>query len=220
MGCCASHNAIINDIPFEEIDDFNKLKIDINQILNNKDNIDQTNNNILLNLINNISIKIVKCEEVIETLKYKNKINPKIINELIDGVKINIKELKEYNIYLNNQVKKNKAEIHQIDGINEIIRQNNTIKEEVNINKNINNGKLKCKNNLNEYQPIYFKKYAKKIKPKEILSKSNDNKPKIYSKRHFISYNNFNNNILKKKTNEVDSNVITSSDDKNKINIK
>ena len=220
MGCCVSHNGTINDIPFEEIDSFNKLKVDINQILNNKNNIDQTNNNILLNLINKISIKIVKCEEVIETLKYKKKINPKIINELIDGVKINIKELKEYNIYLNNQVKKNKAEINQTEGINEIIKQKENIKEEIKINKNINNGKLKCKNNLNlnEYQPIYFKKYARRNKTKEIFSKSIDNNSKIYSKSHCITYNNLNNNILKK-TNVFDSNVITSYDDKNKINI-
>ena len=48
----------------------------------------------------------------------------------LDAKQLLLKELKEYNIYLNNQVKKNKAEINQTVGINEIIKQKENIKEE------------------------------------------------------------------------------------------
>ena len=76
MGCCVSNDSGFNDIPFEEIEEYNKLKSEMNQILDNKDKINQTNNEELLETINKISILIARAEETIGKMKHlkKNKI--------------------------------------------------------------------------------------------------------------------------------------------------
>ena len=215
MGCCITRNRIIYDFPYEEIDEFNKLKTEINQILNNKDKINHTDNNELLELINKISIKIATCQEVIENLKIKRRTNPQLINETIEGVNTNIKELKEYNYFLNNKVKENKNEINV-----------KIIKEEINIKetKDIKNGQnLKTKNNvsLNPIKPIYYKKcieknkncrsYNKIIKPrKRYLTDSNCNfndsskfnkNENLYDNNLTSVYNEENNVKIQKKIN-------------------
>ena len=204
MGCCACRNGNLNEFPFEEIEEFNNLKKEILQILNNKDNINLSNNNELLELINKISIKIAKCEEVLESLKYKKKINPETINEIMQGIKNNISELKEYNLVLNNQIKKNKNEIQikenlklkEKDNIKEIIKEE-PLKESTletnyvfkNNNLNFINKNHNTTNNnigLKSKKPIYYKKFIKKNKNSEIFNNTkNISKSEIIQKSDF-----------------------------------
>jgi hypothetical protein len=218
MGCCISDNGTINDIPFELIEEFNKLKLEINQILKNKNNIDQKNNKILLDIINNNSIKIAKCEEVIENLKSKKKNNPKIITEVIEGIKENIKELKEYNTNLNEQVKKNKSILQLSDNKHEVAEPPPVfIQEEINTDKGSSDSRLKGKNDLinKDVVPIYFKKNIKRNKRFNNIS-NNFSK----SNSHCLTYYNYNNKKnISLGISAYNSNKITLYDEKNKINI-
>ena len=224
MGCCVNENGSINDIPFESIEEFNKLKAEIDRILDNKNNIDQTNNKILLDLINDNSIKIAKCEEVLEHLKTKKKTNPKIITEIIEGLKINIKELKEYNTNLNEQVKKNKTIIQELENTNQLSESPQMIiQEEINTDKGKKSySPLKRKNDLiiKDEQPLYFKKFIKRNKKSDKFNKSTNNCTKSYiNSNSHLTYYNYSN---KKNNNGIsinNSNVITLYDEKNKINI-
>ena len=204
MGCCACRNGNLNEFPFEEIEEFNNLKKEILLILNNKDNINLSNNNELLELINKISIKIAKCEEVLESLKYKKKINPETINEIMQGIKNNISELKEYNLVLNNQIKKNKNEIQikenlklkEKDNIKEIIKEEPLKESTLETNYAFKNNNLNFinKNNnttnnnldLKSKKPIYYKKFIKKNKNSEIFNNTkNISKSEIIQKSDF-----------------------------------
>ena len=86
MGCCVSNDAGFNDIPFEEIEEYNKLKMEMNQILENKDKINQTDNDELLEIINKISLQIARGEEAIGKLKPLKRIKAKFINEQIQEI--------------------------------------------------------------------------------------------------------------------------------------
>ena len=224
MGCCLTHIRIINEFPYEDIDGFNKLKNEINYILNNKENINHSDNKELLELINKISIKIAKCQEIIENLKTKRRINPEIINEIIQGIKTNVKELKEYNIFLNNQIKINKNVIK----IKEILEEEIKPKEIVNgktkliiKDKSINNNKLKYKNNLNlnQIKPIYYKKFVRRNKNNFNKTINPMNSNKQYLLTNFNCFNNLNNGIFHKTVNLYDKNMISMYDYENKINI-
>ena len=226
MGCCVSHEGNLNDIPFEEIDEFRSLKQEINQILINKDNIDQTDNIQLLELINRISIKIAKCEEVIDRLKTKRKLNPKTIEENIKGLKSDINELKEYNISLNNQVKKNKSEIQLKEIIKEEPVEEENSKTENNIlrgnNRNIeSNSQVKKKNlKINDVDTIYFKKYIRRNKKSNIFNKTKSSQNNYAQTQiitcNFINNNNFYNN--NNDYNDKESNYIFNCE-RNKINV-
>ena len=217
MGCCACRNGNLNEFPFEEIEEFNNLKKEILLILNNKDNINLSNNNELLELINKISIKIAKCEEVLESLKYKKKINPETINEIMQGIKNNISELKEYNLVLNNQIKKNKNEIQikenlklkEKDNIKEIIKEEPLKESTLETNYAFKNNNLNFinKNNnttnnnldLKSKKPIYYKKFIKKNKNNEIFNNTkNISKSEIIQKSDFKIEDDINKDIFEK----------------------
>ena len=217
MGCCACRNGNLNEFPFEEIEEFNNLKKEILLILNNKDNINLSNNNELLELINKISIKIAKCEEVLESLKYKKKINPETINEIMQGIKNNISELKEYNLVLNNQIKKNKNEIQikenlklkEKDNIKEIIKEEPLKESTLETNYAFKNNNLNFinKNNnttnnnldLKSKKPIYYKKFIKKNKNSEIFNNTkNISKSEIIQKSDFKIEDDINKDIFEK----------------------
>jgi len=224
MGCCVTHVGIINEFPYEDIDEFNKLKNEINYILNNKENINHSDNKELLELINKISIKIAKCQEVLENLKTKRRINPEIINEIIQGIKTNIKELKEYNIFLNNQIKINKNVIQLKEILEEEIKPKEIVNGKTKLiikDKSINNNKLKYKNNLNlnQIKPIYYKKFVRRNKNNINKTISPMNSNKQYLLTDFNCFNNLNNSIFHKTVNLYDKNMISIYDDENKINI-
>ena len=109
MGCCVE-NDLFQELTIGEIEEYNKLISDINQILNNKKNIDLQNNEVLLELINKISIKIANCEEIIDRIKLK-RFNSKIFGDTYQVLNNNINNLNRYNKFLNDTIIKNRKEI-------------------------------------------------------------------------------------------------------------
>ena len=174
MGCCVSNDPGFNDIPFEEIEEYNKLKMEMNQILENKDKINQTDNNELLEIINKISLQIARGEEAIGKLKPLKRIKAKFINEQIQEINNKINDLKEYSFTLNNQIKKNKNEIQLKEIINDVNLNNdlpndeNTLlrgnKKDMDINNNDELEKEKNETKFSNFDKIYFKKYIRRNK--------------------------------------------------------
>jgi 4-diphosphocytidyl-2C-methyl-D-erythritol kinase len=109
MGCCVE-NDLFQELTLEEIEEYNKLNSDINQILSNKRNINLQNNEVLLKLINKISIKIANCEEIIEKIKLK-RFNSKIFGDTYQILMNNINNLNRYSKFLNEKIIKNRREI-------------------------------------------------------------------------------------------------------------
>ena len=109
MGCCVE-NDLIQELTIEEIEEYNKLNSDINQILSNKRNINLQNNEVLLKLINKISIKIANCEEIIAKIKSK-RFNSKIFGDTYRILINNINNLNRYSKFLNEKIVKNRREI-------------------------------------------------------------------------------------------------------------
>ena len=109
MGCCVE-NDLFQELTIEEVEEYNKLISDINHILNNKRNIDLQNNEVLLQLINKISVKIANCEEIIERIKLK-RFNSKIFGDTYQVLSNNINNLNRYNKFLNDTIIKNRKEI-------------------------------------------------------------------------------------------------------------
>ena len=227
MGCCVTRIGVLNEFPFEEIEEFNRLKIEIVQILNNKEDINYEDNNQILELINRINIKIAKSEEIIDNLKNKKRLKPQTqtIREIIQGIKSNIKELEEYNKFLNFQIKKNKNDINIKSTLKkdikqkqiEIITEENTVNNKSDDNIN-NDNQLKSKKDLNT-KPIYYKKTIINSKYSGIFNKNkkyiktNNNSSIIIYNRN-KGNNSINNNIFKNKTS-----ISTLNEEKNKINI-
>ena len=196
MGCCVSNDSGFNDIPFEEIEEYNKLKSEMNQILDNKDKIDQTNNEELLETINKISILIARAEETIGKLKPLKRIKAKFINEQIQEINNKINDLKEYSFSLNNQMKKNKNEIQLKEVIsnenlnNELPKDENTLlrgnKKNIDINNNDEFEKEKNDIKLSNFDKIYFKKYVRRNKRSDNFNKKTITRKN--NKSHIISY--------------------------------
>lgn len=216
MGCCVSNDSGFNDIPFEEIEEYNKLKMDMNQILDNKDKINQTDNDELLEIINKISLQIARGEEAIGKLKPLKRINSKFINEQIQEINNKINELKEYSFTLNNQIKKNKNEIQLKEVINnenlnnELPKDENTLlrgnKKNMDFNNNDELEKGKNDMKMNYIDKIYFKKYIRRNKRSDKFNKTTT--PHKYHNSNIISYNSsdndnyFSNNYLSTTVNE------------------
>ena len=222
MGCCVSNDAGFNDIPFEEIEEYNKLKMEMNQILDNKDKINQTDNDELLEVINKISLQIARSEEAIGKLKPLKRINAKFINEQIQEINSKINDLKEYSFTLNNQIKKNKNEIQLKENINdenlnnELQKDENTLlrgnKKNMDINNNDELEKGKNDIKLNNFDKIYFKKYIRRNKRSDNFNKTTTQHK--YNNSHIISYNSLDND------NYYNNNYLsTTINEKNKINI-
>ena len=144
MGCCVS-NDLSQELTLEEIKDYNKLNSDIKQILNNKKNIDLQNIELLLKLINTISIKISNCEEIKKKVKLK-KFSSKFSEDTIQTLNNNINKLNKYSKFLNEQIIETRKESLQNEKIS---------LQDIDINDN----KLKSNNKrwpLNNF--IYYKK--------------------------------------------------------------
>ena len=225
MGCCVTRIGILNEFPYEEIEDFNKLKIEIVQILNSKEDMNYEDNNQILELINKINIKIAKSEELLDNVKIKKRNKSQTIKELIQEVKTDIKDLEEYNKFLNSQIKKNKNEINLKSTFKkekenkqiEIITEENTLNNKDDDDIKDNNNKLKSKKELNG-KPIYYKKTIIKSKYSEIFKK-NKKYTKTENCSNSIIYNRNKGNIINNSFVKNKTSISTINDDKNKINI-
>ena len=221
MGCCVTRIGVLNEFPYQEIEEFNKLKIEIVQILNSKEDMNYEDNNQILELINKINIKIARSEELLDNLKIKKRNKSQTIKELIQGIKTDIKDLEEYNKFLNSQIKKNKNEINLKTTLKskqiEIITEENTLNNKDDDDIKDNNIKLKSKKELNG-KPIYYKKAIIKSKYNEIFNKS-----KKYTKTencsNSIIYNRNKGNIINNNFAKNKTSISTINEDKNKINI-
>ena len=222
MGCCVSNDAGFNDIPFEEIEEYNKLKMEMNQILDNKDKINPTDNDELLEIINKISLQIARGDEAIGKLKPLKRINTKLINEQIQELNNKINDLKEYSFTLNNQIKKNKNEIQLKEAINdenlnnELPKDENTLlrgkKKIMDIN---NNEELEKGNNdtkFSNFDQIYFKKYIRRNKRSDKFNKTTFTHK--FNNSNIISYNSLDNDNY-----YTNNHLSTTINEKNKINI-
>ena len=131
MGCCGPKDKNSDDFPYEKVEEFNKLKSEINQIIIDKDHQDRKNVNKLFELFNKTSNKISEYENEIKKLKnQKQNLN----NDLLKGLNEDIKQLRDYNHTLNNLIKESED--------NEIVKKTDQ-KNEIgnNLQNEIENGK-------------------------------------------------------------------------------
>ena len=154
MGCCVSSD-LNQELSLEEIEDYNKLNSEIKQILNNKNNIDIQNSDILLKLINRISIKIANCEEIIRKIKLK-RFSSKFSGDTIKIVNGNINQLNKLSKYLNEQITENRRESLQTD--NMLLKELGT-KSVCTVNES--HLKTTKSSTLNSF--VYYKKCIKRI---------------------------------------------------------
>ena len=180
MGCCNPNNNNKIDFRIEKIEEFNKLKFEINEITSDKDHKDRKNINKLFELFNRTSIKINESERAIRNLKIKKSNKQNIDNGMLQGLYNDIKQLKEYNHILNDLIKKNDEE-------NEIINTDNKAEVEKIYEKQI---KTESEYNSENEKEI--------IKKKIIVSKTDvTGSNKTENERSHRNYNNKKFNLKK-----------------------
>ena len=149
MGCCEP-NELLQEITVEEIEEYNKLNSEINQILTNKNDIDIYNSDSLLKLINRISVKISNCKEIIGKIKLK-RFSSKFSGDTLRNLKNNVKLLNEYSKNLNEQITENRKE--------SLLKENMRLKElGTNSIITINESKFKTNNDKSLENFVYHKK--------------------------------------------------------------
>ena len=165
MGCCGPKDKNSDDFPYEKVEEFNKLKSEINEIIIDKDHQDRKNVNKLFELFNKTSNKISEYENEIKKLKNQNQ---NLNNDLLKGLNEDIKQLRDYNHTLNNLIKEsedneivNKTEQKKEIGNNlqnefengkKITEKDIIIDEVKNYNNDLNiedNGNIKILKNFN-----------------------------------------------------------------------
>ena len=186
MGCCGNLDKNHYEMPYEQIEEFNQLKAEIDGIITNNENPYRKDSNKLLELLNKTSVKISEYEEELDNLKNKKNIDKNVPDDFIKGLNSDIKELKDYYLILDNLIKENDNENKSIKlNLNEIQKEV-AIKEEVTLSnrdkknndnlRNINIQNIAKINeqkdlNINNTDNIYFKKYVRRNKRSDIFKK-------------------------------------------------
>ena len=204
MGCCAASSKFQLEVPFERMEEYEKLKLEIEQFLSSKDPNAKSNKNLISKLLKKSSNQISKYENELSRLKLnqsKNEIN----DDLIENITQDIKVLKDYHTLLNNLMKENENidgnnQSKEIINENEIIINNNEDEDDENVEnlrniKNINN---------KENSDVYFKKSIRRNKKGILNQKYNLNNMNNYESENnknieMIDTNdnlNLNNNII------------------------
>ena len=233
MGCCGPKNKINEDFPYEEIEEFNKLKSEINEIINDKEHPDRKNINKLLELFNKTSNKLTEYENEVKNLKDKNK---NLTDDMIKGLNEDIKQLKKFNQILNDLIKESDGNeninMNQSEKKNNFdildngtkLNKNELIVEEINTSNNYDinnedNGAIKIlkyfnykKNNLENFLENDIENGAnanfKNDKENDFKIESNNMSEKREKSKDFI------NGLINEKINNINSN----SKNINKIN--
>ena len=153
MGCCVS-NELSKELTLEEIEEYNKLTSEINEILSNRNNIDINNSESLLKLTNRISVKIANCEEIIKKIKLK-RFNSKFSGDTLKFLNTNIKQLNTFNNYLNEQITENRREN---------LHKENTLLKELGVNtiNTVNENQSTSNNRKSLSNLVYHKKNIKR----------------------------------------------------------
>ena len=180
MGCCAMDAKIQMEIPFDNMEDYEKLKLELEQFVSSKDPKLKRNMNKILDLLTRTKNQISEYEAEINRLQNIKSKNDNVNDELIEGITQDIKILKNYQSILNKIMKENKNtnknfEENSIINETEIIINNDDEEEEENINYLKNNKRINNKENaIKENEDIYFKKSIRRNK-KGIINQNNKN---------------------------------------------
>ena len=180
MGCCAQNAKFQMELPFEKMEEYDKLKMEIEEFLSSKDLKDKKNKNKILDFSKKLSNQISKYEKDLLKLKRDNTKNENISDELIEGMNQDIKILKDYQTTLNNLLKETEKK-NSNEGlvINQIII-NNSSDEENNLKSN--NEHIDDENNIDkESSEIYFKKCIRRNKKGILNQKYNIKENNIMS---------------------------------------
>ena len=180
MGCCAQNAKFQMELPFEKMEEYDKLKMEVEEFLSSKDLKDKTNKNKILDFSKKLSNQISKYEKDLLKLKRDNTKNENISDELIEGMNQDIKILKDYQTTLNNLLKETEKK-NSNEGlvINQIII-NNSSDEENNLKSN--NEHIDDENNIDkESSEIYFKKCIRRNKKGILNQKYNIKENNIMS---------------------------------------
>ena len=180
MGCCAQNAKLQMELPFEKMEEYDKLKMEVEEFLSSKDLKDKKNKNKILDFSKKLSNQISKYEKDLLKLKRDNTKNENISDELIEGMNQDIKILKDYQTTLNNLLKETEKK-NSNEGlvINQIII-NNSSDEENNLKSN--NEHIDDENNIDkESSEIYFKKCIRRNKKGILNQKYNIKENNIMS---------------------------------------
>ena len=180
MGCCAQNAKFQMELTFEKMEEYDKLKMEIEEFLSSKDLKDKKNKNKILDFSKKLSNQISKYEKDLLKLKRDNTKNENISDELIEGMNQDIKILKDYQTTLNNLLKETEKK-NSNEGlvINQIII-NNSSDEENNLKSN--NEHIDDENNIDkESSEIYFKKCIRRNKKGILNQKYNIKENNIMS---------------------------------------
>ena len=182
MGCCGSKTKLQVEIPYDKIEKYNKIKVELDQFLSNNESKEKMNRNKILDLIIKTSNEISEYEQELKKLKKNKENNANITDELIKGIDQDIKTLKSHHTSLYNLLKEcdylesnEQQEIinekYTLPNNNEILMNN---KNEMNSNLNDNSNLMLNSERNSKKEYIYFKKCIRRNK-KGILNKNNHN---------------------------------------------
>ena len=107
MGCCSPNDKTLVDFPFHKIEELNNLKLEVSEIISDKNHRQRKNINKLFELFDKTSNKINEFEKEVQLLKNKKRRNlySNISEDMIIGITNDIKQLKDYNHTLNDLLK-------------------------------------------------------------------------------------------------------------------
>ena len=100
MGCCGNLDKNQYEMPYEQIEEFNQLNAEIEEIITNNENPYRKDSNKLLELLNKVSVKISEYEEELDKLKKKKNIDKNDPNDFMKVINSDIKQLKDYYLIL------------------------------------------------------------------------------------------------------------------------
>ena len=130
MGCLCERNKTITALPFGKMQEYSKLKPEIDQIILNEYNINRNNTNKLNELI----YKTFDIINEFESTVNKKKMNNENFDENVKALQNDIKDLRQYNYKLNDLLKesqKNGNMNKEFNIINEPLNEKKTFVEEL-----------------------------------------------------------------------------------------
>ena len=106
MGCCSPNvNNNMIDFRFEKVEEFNILKLELDEIINDKNHKYRKNINKLLDLFNKTSNKITEYEKESKIIKNKKEKNNILDSDILQDLNNDIKQLRVYNHTINDLIK-------------------------------------------------------------------------------------------------------------------
>ena len=215
MGCCVSNTKLQEEIPYEKVEKYNKIKNELEQFLSSIESKEKKNRKKILDLIIKTSNEISEYEQELKKLKINKEKNANINDALLQGIDQDIKILKSHHTSLYNLLKEC-DHIENDEPINEkqTLPNNNIIinRNESNLIQNENSSLiLLSESNSNKKGYIYFKKCIRRNK-KGIINRNNNN-----AQINFM--NNYENDSDKKNEQICTSENIMLDSDRERLNL-